>query len=270
LFILWARHRKIDRQLKPGRYEFSGPTAMADIMNALRIGAPPIRVTVPEGWTIAKIAPRMARELGVDSAAFIAETRDTVALHRWGVPADRMEGYLLPETHEFYWGAAAREVIDRMAQDGRAVFADSLVRRMNSMGWDRHAVLTLASMIEAETADAGERSHIAGVFRNRLNLGMPMQCDPTVVYGMGGLLNGRPLLARDLELDSPYNTYLNLGLPPGPICNPGRAAILAALYPDSTDDLYFVADGSGHHIFSRTLEQHNMARVRVHRELNRN
>jgi UPF0755 protein len=161
-------------------------------------------------------------------------------------------------------------VIDRMAQDSRAVFTDSLVRRMDSMGLDRHAVLTLASMIEAETADPGERRHIAGVFRNRLNLGMPMQCDPTVIYGMEGLLNGRPLLTKDLEFNSPYNTYLNPGLPPGPICNPGRAAILAALYPDSTDDLYFVADGAGHHIFSRTLEQHNLARMQVHRELNRN
>jgi len=270
LFIWWAKYRKIDRLLKPGRYEFTGPTAMTDIIDALRLGAPPVRVTIPEGWTVEKIAPRMARELGTDSAAFVAETHDTVSLRRWGVRADRLEGYLLPETYEFYWGMTPVEVIDRMAQDGRAVFTDSLVRRMNSMGWDRHAVLTLAAMIEAETGEASERRSVSGVFHNRLKLGMPMQCDPTVIYAMGGLPNGRPLVAKDLEFNSPYNTYLTLGLPPGPICNPGRAAILAALYPDSTDDLYFVADGAGHHIFSRTLEQHNMARMRVHREISRN
>lgn len=270
LFVLWAKRRKIDRQLKPGRYEFTGPTAMADIIIALRLGAPPIKVTIPEGWTLEKIAPRLAREVGIDSATFVAQTRDTLLLRRWGVPADRLEGYLLPETYEFYWGIPANEVIDRMAQDGRAVFADSLVRRMDSLGLDRHAVLTLASMIEAETGDAAERRHISGVFHNRLKLGMPLQCDPTVIYAMGGLPEGRSLLATDLEINSPYNTYLNPGLPPGPICNPGRSAILAALYPDSTDDLYFVADGAGRHIFSRTLAQHNTARMQVRRELNRN
>jgi UPF0755 protein len=264
LFILWAKRQKIDRLLKPGRYEFTGPTAMTDVITALRRGAPPVKVTIPEGWTVEKIARRLARELGVDSAAFIAETRDTAMLRRFGVPIDRMEGYLLPETYEFYWGMTPVEVIDRMVQDNGAVFADSLVRHMNSTGMDRHAVLTLASMIEAETADSNERRHISGVFHNRLKLGMPMQCDPTVIYAMGGLpaAAGRPLLSKDLEFNSPYNTYQNPGLPPGPICNPGRAAILAALYPDSTGDLYFVADGMGHHIFSRTLDEHNMARMR--------
>ncbi len=268
VFVFWAKRQEIDRQLKPGRYEFNGAIAMGNVLASLRAGPPPIKVTVPEGWTLQKIAPRLSRELGVDSAEFIALAHDSSILNRWGVPSDRLEGYLLPETYEFYWGEATAEVIERMAQNSRAIFADSLERRMRSMNLSRHAILTLASMIEAETADSAERPHIASVFYNRLRLGMPMQCDPTVVYAMGGLTNGRPLLSGDLEFVSPYNTYQNPGLPPGPICNPGRASILAALYPDSTSDLYFVADGMGRHIFSRTLDEHNTARQRVRRMLN--
>ncbi|MBI5868415.1 MAG: endolytic transglycosylase MltG [candidate division Zixibacteria bacterium] len=267
-FVLWAKRQKIDRQLKPGRYEFSGDVAMGNILASLQAGPPPIKVTIPEGWTLQKIAPRLSRELGVDSAEFIRLAHDSAVLNRWGVPSDRLEGYLLPETYEFYWGEAPVEVVERMLQNNRAVFADSLERRMRSMNLSRHAILTLASMIEAETADSAERPHIASVFYNRLRLGMPMQCDPTVVYAMGGLPDGRSLLSGDLEFASPYNTYQNPGLPPGPICNPGRASILAALYPDSTSDLYFVSNGMGRHIFSRTLDEHNTARQRVRRMLN--
>jgi UPF0755 protein len=270
LFILWAKYKKIDRQLRPGRYEFQGRTSIPDLVASLQLGSPPIKVTIPEGWTLPKIAARFARELGTDSAAFMAETRATSLLHRFDATSDRLEGYLLPETYEFHWGATPIEVIERMAESQQAIFTDSLVRRMADLSLNRHEILTMASMIEAETADSTERRHIAGVFYNRLRIGMPMQCDPTVVYAIGGLTNGRALLTKDLEVDSPYNTYLYAGLPPGPICNPGRDAILAALYPDSTKDLYFVADGMGHHIFSRSLEQHNLAKMRVHRNLNRN
>lgn len=267
LFVYWAKRRKIDRQLKPGRYEFTGSIAMADLLASLRAGPPPARVTIPEGWTLDKIGPRLSRELGIDSAEFVSRTRDPLLLHQWGVPSDRLEGYLLPETYEFYWGAAAMEVIERLVQKNEALFTDSLRQRMKERNLSRHAILTLASMIEAETADSSERPRIAGVFYNRLRLGMPMQCDPTVVYAIGGLPEGRPLLTGDLEYDSPYNTYKYPGLPPGPICNPGRAAILAALFPDSTGDLYFVADGMGRHIFSKTLEEHNQARQRARRNL---
>ena len=145
------------------------------------------------------------------------------------------------------------------------LYDDSMIARGASLDMSRHQVLTLASMIEAEAAQGGERAHISGVFHNRLRLGWPLQCDPTVVCAIGGLPPGRSLEKEDLAFDSPYNTYLHTGLPPGPICNPGMPSILAALHPDSTEDLYFVADGKGSHIFSRTLEAHNIARTRAKR-----
>jgi len=264
LFIWRARWRGIDRHLRPGRYEFSGTTRMADILDALNQGrAVQATVTIPEGWTIARMAPYLGAQLGFDSAGFIALTRDSVLVHRWGSPADRLEGYLWPETYQFYWGVEPREVLERMAAAAQAMFTDSLRIRAVALGMDRHQVLTFASMIEAEAAQGNERARISAVYHNRLRSGMLLQCDPTVVYAMGGLPNGRPLQESDLSYDSPYNTYVYPGLPPGPICNPGRAAIMAVLYPDSTQELYFVADGRGGHIFSGTLEEHNRARARV-------
>jgi UPF0755 protein len=126
------------------------------------------------------------------------------------------------------------------------------------LDWTEHQVLTLASLIEAEVAVAEERPRVSGVFHNRLKKGYKLQCDPTVIYAMGGI--DRPLLRRDLEINSPYNTYLHYGLPPGPINNPGRPAVIAALYPLETDEMYFVARGDGTHIFSKTLAEHNRAR----------
>lgn len=268
LFKWWVKYQKIDRRLRPGRYTFAGPTAMADVVYALRRGDVAIKITIPEGWTNRKIAAHLAAELGIDSTRLVDLTRDSALVRRENIPIDQMEGYLLPNTYEFYWGIDPVEIIDRMVQDNRALFPGALDHRMDSLGWNRHTTLTLASMIEAETANADERPRVSAVFHNRMKRGMPMQCDPTVVYAIGGLTDGRSLSSKDLEFPSPYNTYLNTGLPPGPICNPGRAAILAALYPDSSDDLYFVADGRGHHIFSKTLDQHNLARLQVRKEHN--
>lgn len=268
LFAWWARRRHIDRNLRPGRYIFSGPTRMQDILDQLHDArAVTVSVTIPEGWTTARIAGLLGRELGFDSAGFVALARDTVRLRQWGVPTDRPEGYLWPETYSYYWGVDPQEVLTRLLQAARDEFDGSRLARATRIGMSRHEVLTLASMIEAEAAEGNERMRIAAVFHNRLRLGMLLQCDPTVIYAMGGLPDGRVLQAGDLTFDSPYNTYLYPGLPPGPICNPGRASILAVLYPDSTKELYFVANGHGAHVFSETLNQHNRARAMVKKEL---
>ncbi|MBI3873017.1 MAG: endolytic transglycosylase MltG [candidate division Zixibacteria bacterium] len=262
LFAWWARRRHIDRNLRPGRYIFSGPTRMQDILDLLHDGrAVTVSVTIPEGWATARMAGLLGRELGFDSAGFVALARDTVRLRQWGVPTDRLEGYLWPETYSFYWGVDPQEILTRLLQAARDEFGDSLLGRATRIGMSRHEILTLASMIEAEAAEGNERMRISSVFHNRLRLGMLLQCDPTVVYAIGGLPDGRLLQAGDLTFDSPYNTYLYPGLPPGPICNPGRSSILAALYPDSTKELYFVANGHGAHVFSETLNQHNRARA---------
>ncbi len=267
LFLLWAKLRHIDRHLQPGRYEVSGPTSMDDLLDMLHAGeAMTLTLTIPEGWTIGRIASYLATELGTDSASVAKITHDPQLLKEWDIPRSSMEGYLLPETYTFYWGVAPEDVIKRMLEENKSLFNVGTMARLSDLGWTRHEALTLASMIEAETGNNGERKRISAVFHNRLNLGMLLQCDPTVIYAMGGLPPDRQLLRKDLEIDSPYNTYLHPGLPPGPICNPGKAAILAALYPDETNDLYFVADGKGGHIFTATLDEHNRAVSRVKRQ----
>ena len=266
VFAWWAKLRRIDRQLRPGRYQFEGAIDINDVLDILRQGlAVKVKVTIPEGWTVERTAGYLAAELQFDSAKFMALTHESDLLRQYDIPADQMEGYLLPDTYEFYWGVEPGDVIDALVKANEAVFVDSVTEQMAKLGWDRHQVLTLASMIEAETGIADERPMISGVFHNRLEKGMLLQCDPTVIYAMGGL-DGRPLLRKDLTYDSPYNTYVYAGLPPGPICNPGRDAIVAAVFPYMTDALYFVADGSGGHTFSRTLAEHNSATARARRE----
>lgn len=266
VFAWWAKLRHIDRQLRPGRYSFEGALCINDVLDILRQGrAVKVKVTIPEGWTIERMAGYLASELQFDSSAFVELTHDRDLLREYDIPSEHMEGYLLPDTYEFYWGVAPRDVIDALVKANAEVFVDSLHEQMERLGWNRHQVLTLASMIEAETGIADERPLISGVFHNRLEMGMLLQCDPTVIYAMGGL-DGRPLLRQDLTYDSPYNTYVHAGLPPGPICNPGRDAIVAAVFPAETRALYFVADGSGGHTFSRTLAEHNSATARARRE----
>jgi UPF0755 protein len=268
-FIWWAKLRGIDRHLQPGRYEFSGPTTMWEVLDSLRAGrVATLSVTIPEGWTIDQIAARVASELGVDSAEFVRLTRDPEVLQHWGVPIDNMEGYLLPETYTFFCGVTAKDVIDRLAEANQEIFTGKVAERLRELDWTRHEALTLASMVEAESGLRDERARIAAVFHNRLRRGMLLQCDPTVVYAMGGLPPGRQLYRKDLDFESPYNTYLHPGLPPGPICNPGKAAILAALFPGKSNELYFVADGRGGHIFSETLNEHNRARAQVRHNRN--
>lgn len=265
-FRWMARWRQIDRHLRPGRYRFEGIVRLSDILDALHDGrAVRVSVTIPEGWTIAKITPYLARELGFPSDSVSSIFADPTIRSQWAPGAEALEGYLWPETYQFYWGVPAREVLDELLKESRDFFVDSLESRSSQMGMTRHQALTLASMIEAEAADGNERGLISGVFHNRLRGGWLLQCDPTVVYALGGLPAGRSLQKSDLAFDSPYNTYLYPGLPPGPICNPGAASILAALYPDSTDAMYFVADGSGAHVFSKTLDQHNTARTQIKR-----
>lgn len=269
-FRWMARWRQIDRHLRPGRYRFEGIVRLSDILDALHDGrAVRVSVTIPEGWTIPKITPYLVHELGLLQDSVETILADPSVRSQWAPGAQTLEGYFWPETYQFYWGVPAREVLHELLKESRDFFVDSLKSRASQMGMTRHQALTLASMIEAEAADGNERGLISGVFHNRLRERWLLQCDPTVVYALGGLPHGRLLQKSDLDFDSPYNTYLYPGLPPGPICNPGAASIIAALYPDSTDAMYFVANGSGSHIFSRTLDQHNTARSQIKREQRR-
>ena len=264
IFLWLGRLAGVDRRIKPGRYDFRDRISTYHILQDLYYqNAVVIRIIFPEGWRIDQFARLLEQRVGTPIERFVELSRDSALLARWDIPDTIAQGYLMPAAYEFYWGAEPEEIIEELISATRRMFIDSLEARMAELGWSQHEVLTMASLIEAEAGVAEERPRISAVFHNRLRQGYRLQCDPTVIYAMGGL--NRRLLRRDLEINSPYNTYLHYGLPPGPIGNPGRPAVLAALYPLDSDELYFVARGDGTHIFSKTLSEHNRARRQVKR-----
>ena len=245
LFRIGARLFGASRNLKAGEYAFPAGVSIAGAIDILVAGKTVLRqITVPEGLTSVEIAALL------DTAEGLNGTLDAM-------PAD---GTLLPETYSYAWADTRADLIGRMQRSMVDVIAELWDQRAEGLPFDtpQQAVI-LASIVEKETAVAEERPLVASVFVNRLNRGMRLQSDPTVVYavtnGSGPL--DRPLRLADLRLENPYNTYRVFGLPPGPIANPGRASLEAVLNPAESDYLYFVADGTGGHAFSRTLAEHN-------------
>jgi UPF0755 protein len=262
---IYASMRGYDRHIRWGTYEFRPNETPVDILGRLMSGdVLTTDVTVPEGFTIWDIAGSFG-PADIDSTDMLSALTNEGFKNRRRIEAPSLEGYLFPDTYKVRWGAEPGEVVEMMLARLDDVFdADKLQRAIN-IGMTPHEVLTLASIIEAETRVPEERALVSAVYHNRLARNMRLEADPTVAYAMGGY-KGR-LLYADLEIDSPYNTYKRRGLPPGPICSAGEASIGAALYPDSTSRaLYFVARGDGSHIFSRTLRDHNRAREQVRRE----
>ena len=256
LFRLYVRLTGADRALTAGEYAFPAGVSTAEAVRMLRDhDVVQYRFTLVEGWTVAETFAALAAEEDLTGE----------------LPAPPAEGRLLPDTYFFQRGEARAELVRRMREAMAVELAAAWAERAPDLPLDGpDDALTLASIIEKETAVAAERDLVAGVFVNRLERGMLLQTDPTVIYaltdGEGPL--DRALLRRDLEVDDPYNTYVYPGLPPGPIANPGRASIRAAVNPAATDYLYFVADGTGGHAFAETLAEHN-ANVRAWRRVQR-
>lgn len=252
VFRLGARLKEAQAELRAGEYAFSPRVSVEEVMARLRAGDTVARrLTVPEGLTSAQVVALVAETPGL--------TGET------GPPPP--EGTLLPETYHFSRGDSRAGLIERM----REAMAAELEALWASRDPDLPLVtpeeaVTLASIIEKETAVAAERRRVAAVFINRLRKGMLLQSDPTTIYALTGGAGPleRPLSRKDLAIPSPYNTYVSPGLPPGPIANPGRASLAAALNPIDSNEYYFVADGTGGHAFARTLEEHvrNVARWR--------
>ena len=250
----------VDRRLRPGRYEFPLGEKWTVILGAFVSGrTDDVYLTVPEGYTAAEIARVAHRALGMDSAAFVAVTRQPEFRTRLGVPAGvrGVEGYLFPETYRVPFDAGPQQLVSQMVRQFLAVWDtawDRLAR--DSLGMTRHEVLTLASIVEAEARVPRERPMIAGVYLNRLRRHTPMklEADPTVIYALGAPVHR--VLFRHLRMESPYNTYLHYGLPPGPIGSPGLASIRAVLHPARHAFLFFVARPDGTHMFSRTAAEH--------------
>ena len=258
----------LTKELKVGRYYFSSGVSNFSILRDLRDGASRhlIPVSIPEGIRMRTIAHRFARELGVDSARIMNLCTDTAFVQRVGVPGNTLEGFLLPDTYLFQWQTDEREIVERLVSAFKDFYVDSLKERQKAMGMTTEEVVTFASIVEGEAQIDSERVIIAGVYYNRLKKRMRLEADPTIQYILPD--GPRRLLYRDLEIDSPYNTYRHYGLPPGPINNPGRKAILAVLYPAHHRYLYFVADGHGGHRFSTSYSEHRRA-VRMYRKTRR-
>ena len=260
-----------EKGFKAGEYLLAPPLGAKDALFRMfggRIHLVP--VTVPEGLTGRETAALLRPGDADGAAAFMKAFRDTGLIADLDPEAGDLEGYLFPDTYRLPGKATEADIVAAMVGGFREVFDGQRRRRAEALGMSVRDVVTLASLVEEETALAGERPLVSAVFHNRLRIGMKLDCDPTVAYALKleGRYTGR-LLLRDLRHPSPYNTYLHSGLPPGPISNPGRAAIDAALHPAAEGYLYFVARGDGGHRFSRSLGEHLDA-VRLYRELKNN
>lgn len=248
-------------RLKTGEYEFTFPAGGKDVLFKIYRGRIYLHpVTVPEGLTGDEIAALLGEQAGVEPGPFRAAFRQTALVSEWDPGAVNLEGYLFPNTYLVPRKATAGALVEAMINEFRKVFHEGWRKRAAELGMSVRDAVILASLIEKETALPGERPLVSAVFHNRLRIGMKLDCDPTVIYGLKleDKYSGR-LLSRDLKFSSAYNTYLHSGLPPGPICNPGRPSLEAALYPAAENYLYFVARGDGSHRFSRTFSEHRQA-----------
>jgi len=258
----------LTKTIKTGKYLFPRGLSNYEILTDLAEGKSRVLVAlpIPEGWRMERVALQCGRLLGADPQRFIALCDQQSFRQSLGIDAPSIEGYLLPDTYRFLWQTSEEEIIERMVQEFRKFYVDSLRVRQESSSLSLNQVLTLASIVEAEAVLDRERPVIAGVYLNRLKKRMRLEADPTVQFALPG--GPRRLTYSDLRFVSPYNTYLNYGLPPGPINSPGRKSILAALYPENHSYLYFVADGTGGHIFSKSYSEHRKA-VQSYRKMRR-
>jgi peptidoglycan lytic transglycosylase G len=269
LFRAFVHLRHEGSRLRAGEYSLDGPLSLADVVEMLVRGDVVHRdVTFPEGQTLDQMAATAAAH-GLDGAAFLAAAGDAHLIRDLDKDASDLEGYLFPDTYDVPntgdKGAESRRLVARMVERFREMIAPELAR-LTDRGLSVREVVTLASLVERETAQPEERPRIAGVFLNRLKLGMPLQTDPTVIYALrkAGSYDGN-IHKKDLSVDSPYNTYKHAGLPPGPIASPGREALRAVLEPSDTKDLYFVSRNDGTHEFSASLRDHERAVDRYQR-----
>ena len=255
--------------LRAGEYLFDHPLRPIDVLRRLVQGDVFLHpVVIPEGSDRFDIARILNLRLGIDPVQFFRVTQQAVAIRDLDPRAPSLEGYLFPDTYRFPRGVSAATVVITMLERFRHIVGTRFAnqRPSSSAGW--HEVMTLASLVEKETPEASERPLIAGVFERRLERGMPLQSDPTVVYA--ARLDFRPvgpITQSDLGFDSPYNTYRHSGLPPGPIANPGEASIRAVFHPADGDALYFVANNHGGHVFARTFAEHQRNVSRYRREM---
>lgn len=271
VFRLIARLRRVDRSVQAGVYQFPPGTSSWQVLDVLAKGAAVSqKFTVPEGLTIPEVAALASERLGIPEDSTATAASDGAAASAiLGMPVRSFEGFLRPETYTLPIGVGAGELVRIMAQSFKASWQPAWSARLDSIGMTQVQLVTFASIVEGEARADDERETIAGVYHNRLRIGMALQADPTIQYAIF-LATGRRksrLYERDYQFASPYNTYLHPGLPPGPVNSPSQRSIQASLYPAQVPYLYFVAGPDGHHLFAKTYAEHlrNIAKVRAMR-----
>jgi UPF0755 protein len=269
LFRVYARLRGVPGALKSGTYEFRPHERWGVLATALRTGrGAEIRFTVREGLMLTEVVDVVSAETGVARADLVAATQSDPRRWSLALPRDAadVEGYLFPTTYHVAIGTAASELVRVMTREFTERWRPEWDARLDTLGWTRHELVTLASIIQAEMRYAPDAEFISAVYHNRLRRGMRLQADPTVIYALGRRV--RRVYEKHLAINSPYNTYRHRGLPPGPISQPGIVALQAALYPADAPYLYFVAQPDGKHVFTVTYAQH-LAAIRKLRGRNR-
>ncbi|OGU56575.1 MAG: hypothetical protein A2V66_14410 [Ignavibacteria bacterium RBG_13_36_8] len=260
-----------ETKIKAGRYKIPNGLSYIQLIDLLLEGQSDEQelVTIPEGIWQKNLAGLLKNVVYVDSLEFVKLSSNKQFIKSLGLSVNNLEGYLLPETYYLYKNSNAEEIIRKLKSEMDKIFVDSVETRMSELKMTRHQILTIASIIDGESNIVSEYKRISGVYHNRLKKGMKLQADPTIQYLIRDRKHNK-ILYKDLEINSRYNTYMYYGLPPTPINNPGKDAIYAALYPEKHDYYYFVADGDGGHVFSKTFAQHlrNVEKYRQWRRQN--
>lgn len=282
LFMIFARYKRVNRMIKAGEYAFLSKDTPEKILDMLVKGKVKLhRITIPEGFNIKETATvvekagfgtfadfinlatdkNFIQSLGINmDSGGVNPGEDSAEKHNgkhFGINVDSLEGYLFPETYLFPAGTEQKKIIQSMVERFNKVFTPEWQEHCKQSGFTMHEIVTLASIIEKETANTEERPLISSVFHNRLKLGMRLESDPTVIYGISDF-NGN-ITKRDLLTATPYNTYAITGLPAGPIASPGKFSLQAAIFPQKSDFIFFVSKNNTTHYFSKTLKEHNVA-----------
>ncbi|RMF07315.1 MAG: endolytic transglycosylase MltG [Candidatus Neomarinimicrobiota bacterium] len=258
-FLMAVKTLGYENSIPAGTFTLTQARDNYTIIDQLVHGKPEqVKLTLLEGWNLKQALAAISETFSIPYERLHQLAYDAEFARQLGVPAPTLEGFLFPNTYYFLKGSSPEAILQELVRQYHQVMTDSLLAVAAERGMTEIEVVTLASIIEGEALYDAERPIISSVYHNRLKRGMRLQADPTIQY----LLQDGPrrLLTRDLKIDSPYNTYLYRGLPPGPINNPGKSSLLAAIFPDTTDYLYFVARGDGYHTFSRTQSEHNRAK----------
>jgi UPF0755 protein len=269
IFYWFARLQKMDKKIKPGLYEFSNTLNFNQVLSKLIEGdIKKVTFGFQEGWNhfqiyekLKKVFPKISKSewtSAVQNTTFLKLNTSQPMNFNKNPTHQHLEGFLFPNTYNLPATANADTIVKVMTNQFSAVFTQDIISKGAQLKLTPYEIVILASIIEKETGQANERTRISAVFHNRLKLGMRLQTDPTIIYGIWSRYDGN-IRKKDLLEPNPYNTYLNSGMPPTPIANPGKDSIFAAVNPIPTKDLYFVGKGDGTHYFSETLAQHNRA-----------